>query len=137
MIGALSAPVIRGIFTAFNGDRGHKVLYPQHFFGKGFINERSVGKGKESCFRMTFAQGDDILLPHQWFTAGINEEVAAELLSLSNHTVQLFQCQIQFIAILRRPAAGAVQIAGAGRIKQNRPRNVAVVFLPVFLEFRP
>ena len=55
LIGTLSAPVIRGIFKAFNGDRGHKVLYSQHFVSKGFIDERSIGKGQECRFRMAFA----------------------------------------------------------------------------------
>ena len=60
LIGALSAPVIRGIFKAFNGDRGHKVLYTQHFVSKGFIDERSIGKGQECRFRMAFPLPDGV-----------------------------------------------------------------------------
>ena len=128
LIGSFSAPVIRSIFEAFNRDCGYEILYPKHFVRESFIDQRSIGKGQEGRFRVTFAQGDDILLPHQWFTAGINEEVATELLSLSNHTVQLFQCQIQFIAILRCPAAGAVQIAARCGVHQDGPGNVTVIF---------
>ena len=128
LIGSFSAPVIRSIFEAFNRDCGYEILYSKHFVRESFIDQRSISKGQEGRFRVTFAQGDDILLPHQWFTAGINEEVATELLSLSNHTVQLFQCQIQFIAILRCPAAGAVQIAAGCGVHQDGPGNVTVIF---------
>ena len=77
---------------------------------------------------MAFTQGDNVLLPHQRLSAGIDEEVTAEFLCLCDDAVQLFQGQVQFVPILRCPAACTVQIAAGGRIHQDRPGHITVVF---------
>ena len=56
-----------------------------------------------------------------------------KFLGLPDNGVQRFQIHIQLIAVLRRPAAGAVEIAGTGGIHQDRPGDIAVILLHGFL----
>ena len=86
---------------------------------------------------MLFADFYEIFLPDKRFSAGVNVEVNAKLFALSDDIVDLIVRQIQLVAILCRPAASAVQIAGTCRIKKDRPWDVAVIFFPVLFKHRP
>jgi hypothetical protein len=56
---------------------------------------------------------------------------------LPDDAVNILIAQIQPVAVFSRPAAGAVQVAGAGRIQKNRPRDIAVILIPKFLLLFP
>ena len=132
-----AAPAVSGAFKSLQGYRRHKVADPEHLIRKGFINQCAVREAEEDTVIMLFTDPDQIILPDKRFASGIDIHVDTKFLALTDDVINFIKGQVQFISIFCSPAAGAVQIAGAGRIKQNRPRNVAVVFLPVFLEFRP
>ena len=86
---------------------------------------------------MLFADFYEIFLPDKRFSAGVNVEVNTKLFALSDDVIDLIVRQIQLVAILCRPAACAVKIAGTCRIKKDRPRDVAVIFFPVLFKHRP
>ena len=79
---------------------------------------------------MLLAQADDIGLADQGLAAGVDVHVHAQLLALADDVVNLVIGQVELVAVLGGPAAGAVQVAGAGGVQQNGPGNVAVVFGP-------
>ena len=74
------------------------------------------------------ANRKQILFPDHRLPAGINKHKRAQRLALGDDGIDLGHAEIQLMTIFRRPAAGAMQVAGRGRIKQDRPRHVAVVF---------
>ena len=86
---------------------------------------------------MLLTQRDDVLLAHQGLAAGVNVQIDAKLLALGDDGVDLVKGQIELIAVLRRPAAGAVQVAGRGGVQQDGPGNIAVVFLAQLLLLGP
>lgn len=59
--------------------------------------------------------------------------MGAERLGLGQDSVHLLKAEALLVAVFRRPAAGAVHVAGGGRVHQNEPRHVDVVFSCVFL----
>jgi len=76
---------------------------------------------------------DEVFLAYQRFAAGVDIEVHTHFLALGDDGVDFVKAQVQLVAILRRPAAGAVQVARGGGIQQDDPRDVAVVLPAVFL----
>ena len=131
-----AAAVGRGL-EALEADGRNEVLHAEHFVGKFLVDERAVGEGEELAVGVLVADGDQILLANERLAAGVDVHVYAELLALRDDGINLVKRQIQPVAVFRRPAAGAVQVAGGGRIQQDRPRDVAVVLLAVFLLLRP
>ena len=75
---------------------------------------------------MLLTQSNDILFAHQRFAAGKNVHIGAQFLALGDDGIQFFQGQVQAVAVLCRPAAGAVHIAGRGGVQQDSPGHVAV-----------
>lgn len=84
-------------------------MTPQHLLAELLVDEGAVGEGVERHVPVLFAQADDVFFPQQRLDAG--------------------EGQALLVAIFRRPAAGAVHIAGGGGIHQNQPRHVDVVLL--------
>ena len=82
---------------------------------------------------MLFTQGDEIRLPYQRFAAGVDVHVHSQLLALADDGVDFVEAQVQPAAVLRRPAAGAVLVAGRGGVQQNGPGDVAAVLFAHFL----
>ena len=82
---------------------------------------------------MILAETDDVFLSHHRLTAGKEIHICTHFDALVYDVVHLLISQIHMISIFRRPAAGAFQIAGAGGIEKNRPGDIAVIFLFVFI----
>ena len=53
--------------------------------------------------------------------------MGAQSLGLRQYPVHFLKAQALLVAVLRRPAAGAVHIAGGGGIHENEPGNVDVI----------
>ena len=79
---------------------------------------------------MLSAQLNDIFFADHGLAAGEHIEINAQFFSLGDHRIHLFKGKVQLVAVFRRPASCAMQIACAGGIHQNDPGNVAVVNLP-------
>ena len=86
---------------------------------------------------MLFTQGDQVLFANQRLTTGIYVHVYAHFLALSDDGIDLVKGQVELVAVFRGPAASAVQVAGGGRVKKDSPRNIAIIFFPVFLLLWP
>ncbi len=137
IVHTLTAAAVRGLFKAFQGYGGNEILNAQHIIGKLLINQRTICKAQENTIIMLLAQTDDIRLPHQRLSTGVDVHVYAHFLALADNVVDLVKGQVQPVAIFRRPAAGAVQVAGAGGIQQDSPGNIAVIFFLQLLLNRP
>ena len=134
---AVAAAAVGRCLEALEADGRNEVLHAEHFVGKFLVDERAVGEGEELAVGVLVADGDQILLANERFAAGVDVHIHAEFLALRDDGVDLVEGQVQTVAVLSRPAASAVQVAGRGRIQQDRPRDVAVVLLAVFLLLRP
>ena len=49
---------------ALNRNGRDKIPHPQHLVGKGFIDERTVGKGQEYAVIVPLTERNNILFPH-------------------------------------------------------------------------
>ena len=76
-------------------------------------------------------QAEDVRLAHERFAAGEEAGVGAELCALGQHAVHLLKGEVLLVAVLRRPAARAAHIAGARRVHEDDPRDVAVILFGV------
>ena len=137
LVYALAAAGVVGLLKALQGDGGDKVTHPQHILAELLVDQGGVGKGEEGRIAVLLAQGDQILLAHQGLAAGVDVEVDAQLLTLGDDGVDLIKGQVQLVAVLGGPAAGAVQVAGGGGIQQNGPGDVAAVLLAHLLLLGP
>ena len=127
--GALAAAEIGARLKAFNGDGGDEVAHAQHLVGKGLVDERAVGEGEEHTVVVALAERDDVLFAHQRLTAGVDEHADAEFLGLHDDGIQRVKVHVELVAVLGCPAAGAMEVAGAGGVHQDGPGHVAVVLL--------
>ena len=128
-IGALATAEVGRFLKTLDADGGDEVLHAQHFVGKGIVDQRAVGEGEEGAVVVLFTQANQIGLAYQRLTAGVDINVGSQLFALADDAVQLFIAEVQFVAVFRRPAAGAAEIAGRGRIHQDRPGDVALVLI--------
>ena len=127
-----TAPVV-GLLEALHADGHKEVAHPQHLLTELLVDEGAVGEGMDRHVPVLFAQADDILLPQQRLAAGKEAGVGTQCLGLCQHPIHLLKGQALLVAVLRRPAAGAVHIAGGGRVHQDEPRHVDAVLGGVLL----
>ena len=132
-IGPLAPAAVGGGLVPLQGDGGHEVPHPQHLVSESLVDEGGVGEAEEDAVVVLLAEPDEVLLPYQGLAAGVDIHVDAHLLALADDIVDLVKAQVQLVAVLRRPAAGAVEIAGGGGVQQDGPGDVAVVLLAVGL----
>ena len=137
LVGAVTTAGVHGLLVPLHADNGDEVLHPHHVGSELLVNEGAVGEAHEDGVGVDFAELDEVLLPHQGFAAGIDIEVSAHFLALTDDAVNLVVGEVQLIAILCGPAALAVQVAGRGGIQQDGPGHVAIVFLTDFVALLP
>ena len=134
---ALAPAAVSGFRKALQGNGRHEVCEPQHIIGKCFVDQGTVGEAEEHAVIVLFAQLDDVGFAHQRLAACVYVHIYTHIFALADDVVDLIKAKIQLVAIFRRPAAGAVQIAGRGGVQQDRPGDVAVVFFFQFLLLGP
>lgn len=108
-------------------------MTPQHLLAELLVDEGAVGDGVERHVPVLFTQVNDVFFPQQRLAAGEEAGVGTQGLGLGEHPAHLLKGQTLLVAIFRRPAAGAVHIAGGGGIHQNQPRHVDIVLGCVLL----
>ncbi len=89
---------------------------------------------QRKCSRVLLAEPDEVSFAHERLAAGVDEDVRAELLALVDDGVDVVIAQVELVAVLCRPAARAMQVAGGGGVEQDGPGNVALVFLAVLAD---
>ena len=129
VIYAVSAPSVVGLLKSLQADRRDKIFHPEHFLTELFIDHRSVCKCKELTVRMHLTDLEDIFPAHRGLSAGVDVHVCTQLFALTNDRVNVLQTQVILMAVLCRPASGAVQVARRCGIEEDRPGDIAVVFL--------
>jgi hypothetical protein len=125
-----TAPEIGVGFRSLHTYGGNEIPHPEHFVRKSLVNQCAVCERRKLAVRVRFAQTDDVRFPHKRLTAGVQKEVTAEVIGLTNDGIHLVVTQIQSVAIFRRPTAGAFQIARRGRVDQQR--RLFPLFLSLF-----
>ena len=77
---------------------------------------------------MCCCQLQQVVFTAHRFTAGTHIPVNPKLFALRYQLIHFFIGQVQGLAIFCSPAAFTMQVTGCGRIKQQDPGHVAVVF---------
>ena len=126
---ALAAAEVSRLLEALDGHRQHDVLAASHIIAELLIHQRAVGEQHERAVGMLLRQLDDILLSHHRLSAGHDVGMNPEFLALGHDLVHVLIGKVQLMAVLGRPAAGAAEVAGRGRIEQDDPRALHVVLL--------
>ena len=77
------------------------------------------------------------MLADERLAAGVDVDVGSQLDALVDDGVDFLVGEVLLVAVFRCPASGAAQIAGARRIEQDGPGNVAVVLIAHRFLLRP
>ena len=136
-VGTLAAAGVGGVLVALGRDSGDEVAHADHVLAERLVDERGVGEAQEDAVRVHLADLDEVVLAHERLAARVDVDVAAELRALVDDGVDVLQREVQGMAVFCRPATGAVQVAGARGVKEDRPGNVAAVLLARLLLHRP
>ena len=136
LVGALAAAGVGGFLEALDGDGRDQVADTEHLVGEGVVDQGAVGEEQEAALRMLVGQRDQVVLADGRLAAGIDVEIGAQGLALVDDAVKIIEGQVQAIAVLGRPAAGAVQVACRGRVHQDGPGDVAAILLAGIAEHR-
>ena len=137
LVGTFATARIRRSLIAFRRDSRNEILDADHLLAELFVDERCIREAEERTIGMSFAELDEILLAHQRLTARVDVDMNAQLFTLRDDRIDIVIGEIERIAIICRPATGAVQVASTGRIEQDGPRNVAFVLLAALLLLGP
>ena len=125
---SVSAAAVVCFLEALDAHGDKEVSDAEHFLAELVVDQRAVRKGVEGNIAVLFAKPDDVFFAHQGLTAGKQARVRAERLSLCERLVHFLEREALFVAVFRRPAARAVHVARGGRVHQNKPRDVDIVF---------
>ena len=79
------------------------------------------------------AEPQDIVFPDQRFSPGHHEGMDTQGFPLGHDLIHGFIGKIQSMAVFCCPAADAVHVADTGRVEQDGPGNIAMVFIPASL----
>ena len=134
---AFTAARIGGFLEAFSRNRRYEVRYANHVLAERLVDKRGVRKAEERTIGMCLAQLDEVVLAHQGLAARINEYVRSQGFALFDDRVDVVVAQVELMAVFRSSATRAMQVARACGIEQNRPRNVALVFVAILLLLAP
>ena len=126
-----AAAAVVGVLKALDADRDDEVAHALELVAERLVDERAVGESVEGDVAVLFAQAEDVRLAHERLAAGEETGVGAERCALGQHAVHLLEGQVLLVAVLRRPAARAAHIAGARRVHEDDPRDIAVILLGV------
>lgn len=125
LVRAAPAPRVGGLFETFHRDGRHEVLHAQQVLGERVVDERGVRERGERAVVVLLAETDEVALAHERLSAAEQVEEHAQFLALRDDGVQLLEREVEPVAILGRPAARTVQVAGARRVDEHGPGHVA------------
>ncbi len=83
---------------------------------------------------MFFCKLENIVHADSRLAAGHHVKMGTEFLAFGYDLVHILIGKVGLVAVRAGPAAYAVHVAGHGRIKEDQPRNIAVVFLSVLTD---
>ena len=124
---AHAAAEVGGLLAAFLANGRDEVLHAQQVLAELLVDERCVGEAQEDAVVVLLAQPDEVVLADQRLAARVDVHVDAKLFALLDDGVDVLVAQVEPVAVVGSPAALAVQVAGAGRVEQDCPGDVALV----------
>ena len=122
-----SPAAVGGLLKALHADGGDEVFHPQHLLGKGLVDECGVGEAQKFAVAVLVAKGNEVVPAHHGLAAGVDVDIHPQLLALGDDAVDFVKGEIELVAVFRRPAAGAVEVAGGGGVQQDGPGDIAAV----------
>ena len=125
---ALAAASVGRALVTLGGDGGNKVAHVDHLLAERLVDEGRVGEAQKGAILVLFTQADEVVLAHERLAAGVDVDMAAELLALADDGVDILEGKVERMPVLGRPAARATQVAGARGVEQDRIRDVALMF---------
>ena len=128
---AVASARVVGLGRALDGEHEEQVSDPEYILAQLFVDQRRVGICGKKAIAVLFTQPHNIFLTDERLAAGEHVEVGAERLALGDDAVHLLVGQVVLVAVGARPAADAVHVAGHGGVKENEPRDVAVINIAV------
>ena len=130
---SVSATAVVCFLEALDAHGDKEVSDAEHLLAELVVDQRAVREGVEGNIAVLFAKPDDVFFAHQGLAAGKQARVRAERLGLGERLVHFLEREALLVAVFRRPAAGTVHVARGGRVHQNEPRDVDIVFCRGFL----
>ena len=130
---ALATAGVGGVLVALGADGGNEVCHANHIVAERLVDERGVREAEERAIGMRLAQLDEVVLAHQGLAARVDEHVRSQGLALLDDGIDVVVAQVELMAVFCGPATRAMQVARARGVEQNRPRNVALVFVAILL----
>ena len=127
----LAPPGIVGGRRALDGEHEGDVAQLYHPLTERLVDEGGVGVDGELHIVVLLRQTKDVRLPHQRLAAGEHIEVDAQRLAFGDDLVHILKAEVVLVAVLARPAAHTVHIAGRSGVEEDEPRDVAAVLDPV------
>ena len=76
---------------------------------------------------MLAAQGDDVALAHERLSACVDVDMHAEFFALADNGIDVLEREVELVAVVCRPTAQAVQVAGARGVEEDGPGDVAAI----------
>ena len=134
---AFTAARIGGFLEAFSRKCRHEVRHANHVLAERLVDERGVREAEERAIGMRLAQLDEVVLAHQGLATRVDEHVRSQGLALLDDGIDVVVAQVELMAVFCGPATRAMQVARARGVEQNRPRNVALVFVAILLLLAP
>ena len=131
LVGAVAAAAVVGVLGALERDAEDDVAHALDVIAERLVDEGGVGKYVEETVVVCLGELDDVALTHERLAAGEHVQVAAELGALGDQAVHVLVGKVQAVAVVGGPAAHAVLVAGARRVEEDDPRNVALLLLGV------
>ena len=128
---AFAASEVVALLRALNAQRKRKITHASDLLAEIVIDKRAVGVRHERTIGKFLAELDNVCFSYEGFTAREHVKMRSELPALRNDRFHFVVREILTVAVFRRPAALAFEVACACRIKQNDPRNVTVIFFAV------
>ena len=133
----LAAAGVGCLLEALDADGGHEIGDADHILHELLVDERRVGERQERAIGMRFAQVDEVVLADERLAAGVDVDVGSQLDALVDDGVDFLVGEVLLVTVFCCPASGAAQVAGARRIEQDGPGDVAAIPIAHRFLFRP
>ena len=137
VVGAFAAARVGGFLRAFGAYRRNEVLHANHILAEFLVDQGCVGEAEKRAIGMLFAKSDKILFANERLAPCVDVDVDAELFALFYNRIDVVEAEIELMAVFRRPASRAAEVAGACRIEEDGPGDVALIPIPGFFLLWP
>ncbi len=134
LIMSIAAPCIICFRRALNREQKNYVAKPNNILAQRIVNKRRICINRKFYIVVLLCQANDISFTHQRLATGEHIQVNAKFLAFSDNLIHILKGEVIPVAVCASPAACTMHIACGCRVKQDEPRNVAAVHLPIFTD---